>query len=78
MDLLPLDDCRWRDLDHRNWRGGKRSDWTPDAPFVPDQLAKLLEQTGDRFEPRENYWKRYKLDIGDAGQVKYTTRPLKN
>lgn len=47
MDLLPLDDARWRELDHRNWRGGKRSDSAPDAPFVPDELAELAKNPGD-------------------------------
>lgn len=40
------------------------------------QLRALLAETRDRFEPREAYWKRYRLDIGDAGQVRYTTRPV--
>jgi hypothetical protein len=48
MDLLPLDDPRWRELDHRNWRGGKRSEWSPDAPFVPDELAELDKNPADR------------------------------
>jgi hypothetical protein len=48
MDLLPLDDPRWIDLDHRNWRDGKRSRWASDAPFVPDELAKLVENPADQ------------------------------
>jgi hypothetical protein len=48
MEFLALDDPRWKDLDHRNWRHGKRSDWAPDAPFVPDELAKLQANPGDR------------------------------
>ena len=48
MDLLPLDDPRWIELDHRNWRDGQRSDWAPDAPFVPDELAKLVENPADQ------------------------------
>ena len=47
MDLLPLDDPRWKDLNHRNWSHGKRSHWSPDAPFVPDELAKLVENPAD-------------------------------
>jgi arylsulfatase A-like enzyme len=39
------------------------------------RLKELLERTGDRFEPREAYWKRYHLDLGDFGQVRYTTQP---
>ena len=48
MNLLPLDDPRWKELCHRNWSDGKPSDWAPDAPFVPDvlkQLAETPEQT---------------------------------
>ncbi len=48
MDLLPLDDPRWKDLDHRNWRDGKPSDWAPDAPFIPDELAKLVANPADQ------------------------------
>lgn len=45
MDKLPLNDPRWRDLNHRNWSHGKRSD--SDAPFVPDELAELAKKPGD-------------------------------
>jgi hypothetical protein len=47
MELLPLDDPRWKELDHRNLRNGKPSEWAPDAPFVPDELAKLEKKPGD-------------------------------
>jgi hypothetical protein len=47
MDRLPLDDPRWKNLDHRNWRDGKPSEWTPDAPFVPYELAKLEKNPAD-------------------------------
>lgn len=47
MNLLPLDDPRWRDLCHRNWSAGKPSAWVPDAPFVPDVLAKLVQRPDD-------------------------------
>jgi hypothetical protein len=47
MDLLPLDDPRWAELDHRNWRHGSRSEWSPDAPFVPDELSLLTENPAD-------------------------------
>ncbi len=42
------------------------------------QLRALLAKTGDRFEAREAYWKRFNLDIGDFGQVRYSTRPAAN
>src|SRR5262245_27033477 len=45
VDKLPLDDPRWKELNHRNWSHGKRSDRTPDAPFVPDELSELTSQT---------------------------------
>jgi len=35
------------------------------------RLKSLLEAANDRFEPRQHYWKRYNLDIGDQGQVRY-------
>jgi hypothetical protein len=47
MDLLPLDDPRWKELDLRNWRGGRRSEWTPDGPFVPDELSELAKNPVD-------------------------------
>jgi hypothetical protein len=47
MELLPLDDPRWVHLNHRNWSDGKPSPGVPDAPFVPDQLARLLENPSD-------------------------------
>jgi hypothetical protein len=55
MDLLPLDDSRWIELDHRNWRDGKRSEWAPDGPFVPDELAKLSKNPED-LERFTNLW----------------------
>ncbi len=47
MDLLPLNDPRWLELDHRNWFQGKRSSWVPEAPFVPDELSKLRDNPAD-------------------------------
>jgi len=47
MDLLPLEDPRWLELDHRNWSQGQRSPWAPDAPFVPNELSKLCDDPAD-------------------------------
>jgi hypothetical protein len=47
MNLLPLDDPRWKKLEHRNWRDGKPSEWAPDAPFIPNELAKLIANPAD-------------------------------
>lgn len=47
MDMLPLDDSRWNDLNHRGWSHGKRSEWDRDAPFVPEELGRLVENPGD-------------------------------
>jgi hypothetical protein len=55
MDLLPLDDPRWRELDHRNWRDGTPSEWATDAPFVPDELAELVKNPWDLARFR-NLW----------------------
>ena len=51
MDLLPLNDPRWKELNHRNWSCGKRSEWTPDAPFVPEELSELVKnpENNERF-----------------------------
>ena len=38
------------------------------------ELRALLARTGDKFEAREAYWKRFNLDIGDSGQVRYSNR----
>jgi len=46
--MLPLDDPRWRDLDHRGWSGGGASPYDPDAPFVPDELRYLLDNPADQ------------------------------
>lgn len=43
MNLLPLNDPRWKELCHRNWSNGQPSAWAPDAPFVPNILAELVE-----------------------------------
>jgi hypothetical protein len=42
------------------------------------ELRKLLADTGDGFEARQAYWKKYNLDIGDFGQVRYSTAPPRN
>jgi hypothetical protein len=44
--VLSLDDPRWRDLAHRNWIGGLPAG-DPDAPIVPDILARLYETPED-------------------------------
>ncbi|RGC67672.1 hypothetical protein C5N14_17985 [Micromonospora sp. MW-13] len=43
--MLPLDDPRWPDLDHRGWSAGRGG---PDAPFVPDELRQLRADPTDR------------------------------
>jgi hypothetical protein len=49
--MLPLHDPRWKELNHRGWGNGARSEHDPDAPFVPDELARLLADPArvDRF-----------------------------
>src|SRR4051794_25466455 len=44
--VLPLDDRRWYELAHRNWVNGSPAG-EPDAPFVPEVLAKLYEAPDD-------------------------------
>jgi hypothetical protein len=41
--MLPLDDIRWKDLDHRGWTKGQRYSLDPEAPYVPEELKKILE-----------------------------------
>jgi len=38
------------------------------------ELKRWLTRTGDRFEERQAYWRRYNLDIGENGEVRYTNR----
>lgn len=45
--MLPLDDDRWKELDHRGWSDGSRSKWDRDAPFIPDELRILMEAPHD-------------------------------
>ena len=45
--MLALDDERWKDLPHRGWSKGKRSKLDPDAPFIPDELKKLIDDPKD-------------------------------
>jgi hypothetical protein len=41
MDLLPLDDPRWLELEHRNWSEGKRSTEAPKSwENFPDNLGR--------------------------------------
>ncbi|MEO7653536.1 MAG: sulfatase/phosphatase domain-containing protein, partial [Bryobacteraceae bacterium] len=35
------------------------------------RLRELLRKTGDQFESRQTYWKRYGFEIGKQGAVKY-------
>jgi hypothetical protein len=55
MDFLPLDDPRWRELEHRGWSNGCRCHLDPTAPFVPDELAKLAVDPSD-FERLSSLW----------------------
>jgi enamine deaminase RidA (YjgF/YER057c/UK114 family) len=45
--MLPLDDPRWPDLDHRGW-SARTLFSDPDAPFVPAELRHLLANPADR------------------------------
>jgi hypothetical protein len=73
MNLLPLDDPRWRDLCHRNWSNGKPSAWAPDAPFVPDILAKLVEHP-ERTELFSDLWP-WLCSEGTAWAASYAAVP---
>ena len=49
----------------------------PEHSQTPARLATRLRQlpaaTGDRFEPREAYWKEFRLDIGEFSPVRHTS-----
>ncbi|MCX8037517.1 MAG: sulfatase [Candidatus Sumerlaeia bacterium] len=38
------------------------------------ELTRWLERTGDRFEPREAYWKQFGYKVNEKGVVPYETR----
>lgn len=46
--MLPLDDPRWRDLNHRGWSADRASPGDPGTPFVPDELRHLLANPADQ------------------------------
>jgi hypothetical protein len=71
--MLPLDDPRWKELNHRNWSGGKRSDWAPDAPYVPEELSELVKNPADR-KRFNNLWP-YLCSEGTAWASAYAAVP---
>jgi hypothetical protein len=71
--MLSLDDPRWKELDHRGWSSGVRSSLDPDAPFVPDELAKLLDAPSD-LERFGSLWP-YLCSEGTAWDAAYAAVP---
>jgi hypothetical protein len=71
--MLSLDDPRWKELDHRGWSSGVRSSLDPDAPFVPDELAKLLDAPTD-LERFGALWP-YLCSEGTAWDAAYAAVP---
>jgi len=73
MRMLPLDDPRWKDLDHRGWSCGHRSKLDPTAPFVPDALRALSEKPSDHTRFQE-LWP-YLCSEGTAWPAAYAAVP---
>jgi len=71
--MLPLNDNRWRELAHRGWSGGKRSELDPDAPYVPDELRVLLENPKDVARFRNLY--PYLTSEGTTWETAYAAAP---
>jgi hypothetical protein len=73
MSLLPLDDPRWKELNHRGWTKGARYHLDPDAPFAPEELARLVENPGD-IERFRAFWP-YLCSEGTAWAASYAAVP---
>lgn len=73
MTLLPLDDPRWKDLDHRGWTGGRPYELDPNSPFAPAELAALMKTPNDlkRFQ---DLWP-YLCSEGTAWAASYAAVP---
>lgn len=71
MSMLPLDDPRWRDLNHRSWSQGHPVDSM--SPFVPDELAALDANPAD-FERFNALWP-YLSSEGTTWAAAYAAAP---
>jgi hypothetical protein len=71
--MLSLDDPRWKELNHRGWTDGVRYHLDPDAPFVPDELARLLNDPAD-IERFRFLWP-YLCSEGTAWAAAYAVTP---
>src|ERR1035441_10002389 len=70
--MLPLDDPRWPDLDHRGW-SARTLFSDRDAPFVPAELRHLLGNPTDR-QRFTALWP-YLCSEGTAWPVAYAAVP---
>jgi hypothetical protein len=71
--MLALDDPRWKELNHRGWTKGERYHFDPEAPFAPEELAKLLENPSD-MERFRSLWP-YLCSEGTAWAAAYAAVP---
>ena len=71
--MLALDDPRWLSLDHRGWVAGKRYKRDHDAPFVPDELRRLMANPVDH----DRFWRLwpYLCSEGTAWPAAYAAVP---
>src|SRR5262249_40744604 len=71
--MLRLDDPRWNKLNHRGWTDGARYSMDPEAPYVPDELTKLLEDPSD-IERFQSLWP-YLCSEGTTWAAAYAAVP---
>ena len=71
--MLPLDDPRWADLDHRGWGDGARSRLDPGAPDVAAELT-ALARTPDDLERFSDLWP-YLCSEGTTWAAAYAAAP---
>lgn len=71
--MLPLNDKRWKTLNHRGWSDGHPSPGDPDAPEVAHELAKLRKDPFD-FE-RFRLLSPYLCSEGTAWAAAYAAVP---
>lgn len=71
--MLPLNDARWLELDHRGWSCCSRPKLDANAPFVPDVLRQLYDQPYNR-ELFSDLWP-YLCSEGTTWSAAYAALP---
>jgi hypothetical protein len=73
MTFLPLDDPRWKDLDHRGWTAGGSNELDNNSPCVPNILAALIKNPSD-LKTFQELWP-YLCSEGTARAASYAVVP---